>query len=75
MLQGSRKSYLLNEEAHDQYAIVFNGGEKVGVFRNNLPEAQVEEERDRWTESYIRWSPMGSYMATCHSKGKTDMLF
>jgi len=67
--QGNRKSFLLNESAHDQYAIVYNGGEKVGVFRNALPEAQTEEIRDRWTESYIRWSPQGSFLATCHSKG------
>ncbi len=66
---GSRKSYLLNKEAHDQYAVVYNAGEKVGVFRNNLPDAKLEEARDRWTESYIRWSPMGSYLATVHSKG------
>ena len=32
--QGNRKSYLLNEAAHDQYAIVYDGGAKVGVFRN-----------------------------------------
>ena len=30
--QGNRKSFLLNENAHDQYSVVFNGGEKVGCF-------------------------------------------
>ena len=55
--------------AHDQYGVVFGGGEKVGVYRNALPEASKEEERDRWTESYIKWSPQGSYMATFHAKG------
>ena len=29
--QGNRKSFLLNENAHDQYAVVFNGGEKVNI--------------------------------------------
>ena len=67
--QGDRKSFLLNEAAHDQYACVYHGGDKVGVFRNALPEAESEEVRDRWTESYIRWSPQGSYLATFHSKG------
>ena len=52
--QGDRKSFLLNESAHDQYSIVYHGGDKVGVFRNALPEAVQEEVRDRWTESYIR---------------------
>lgn len=68
--QGNRKSFLLNENAHDQYAIVFNGGDKVGVYRNALPDAQSEDQRDRWTETYVRWSPQGSYMATFHAKGK-----
>ena len=27
--QGNRKSFLLNENAHDHYAVVYNGGEKV----------------------------------------------
>merc|ERR1712088_148426 len=67
--QGDRKSFLLNEAAHDQYAIVYHGGEQVGVYRNALPEAVKEEERPRWTESYIRWSPQGSYMATWDSRG------
>ena len=52
--QGERKSFLMNEAAHDQYAVVFQGGEQVGVYRNALPEAVKEEERPRWTESYIR---------------------
>lgn len=67
--QGNRKSFLLNEKAHDQYSVVFNGGEKVGVFRNALPDALKEDERERWTESYVKWSPQGSYMTTFHSKG------
>ena len=32
--QGNRKSFLLNENAHDQYAVVYNGGEKVNNFSN-----------------------------------------
>jgi len=67
--QGNRKSFLLNESAHDQYAVVFDGGEKVGVFRNALPEAANVDVRERWTESYVKWSPQGSYFATFHSKG------
>ena len=30
--QGNRKSFLLNESAHDQYAVVFDGGEKVSTY-------------------------------------------
>ena len=40
-----------------------------GVFRNALPEATNVDVRERWTESYVKWSPQGSYFATFHSKG------
>ena len=72
--QGDRKSFLLNESAHDQYSIVYHGGDKVGVFRNALPEAVQEEVRDRWTESYIRFVLFMFYLQSqcgifffCHS--------
>ena len=42
---------------------------QVGVFRNALPEAANVDVRERWTESYTKWSPQGSYFATFHSKG------
>ena len=70
--QGSRKSHLLESDACDQYVIVYKGGEEVAVHLNSVrgggdpKEIQV---RSRWTETYVRWSPLGSYLATCHSQG------
>ena len=34
-----------------------------------MPEAGNVDVRERWTESYVKWSPQGSYFATFHSKG------
>ena len=25
--------------------------------------------RPRWTETYVKWSPLGTYMTTLHAKG------
>ena len=70
---GSRKSHLLEPDACDQYALVYKGGEEVAVHQNSVrgtgdpKEIQV---RSRWTETYVKWSPLGSYLATCHRMGK-----
>ena len=71
--QGSRKSHLLEPDACDQYALVYKGGEEVAVHQNSvrgLGEPKELQVRSRWTETYVKWSPLGSYLATCHRMGK-----
>ena len=71
--QGSRKSHLLEPDACDQYALVYKGGEEVAVHQNSVRGAGDPKElqvRSRWTETYVKWSPLGSYLATCHRMGK-----
>lgn len=67
--QGNLKSWLLEPDANDQFSVVYSGGEKVGIFANSKPEATEVESRSRWTETYVKWSPMGTYLVTFHSKG------
>merc|ERR1712156_64822 len=70
--QGSRKSHLLEPDACDQYALVYKGGEEVAVHQNSVRGAGDPKElqvRSRWTETYVKWSPLGSYLATCHRMG------
>ena len=67
--QGNRKSHLLEPDAYDQFGLVYEGGEKVSIFIGSLPDPVEKETRPRWTETYIKWSPMGSYLATFHDKG------
>lgn len=45
-------------------------GDNLGVFWNKKkdPPEQIID-RGNWTESHIMWSPLGTYLATMHSKG------
>lgn len=52
----------------DQF--VMYRGDNVGVFWNNdkdQPENVVE--RPNWTETFLQWSPMGSFLTSIHAKG------
>jgi len=67
--QGSRKSHLLEPDACDQYVLVYKGGEEVAVHLNSVPDATEVVVRPRWTDSYVEWSTMGSYLSTFHQRG------
>nr|CAG4640661.1 EOG090X01UY [Eulimnadia texana] len=67
--QGALQYYLLERDANDQFSVVYEQGEKVSVYLNSQPEPAVLEERSRWTETFVRWSPLGTYLATFHAKG------
>ncbi|KAF4519210.1 hypothetical protein B566_EDAN013504, partial [Ephemera danica] len=67
--QGNLHSYLLDPDCYDQYCIVCGGGTMVQIWQNSAPEPTKVEERARWTETYVRWSPLGTYLATFHKRG------
>ncbi len=67
--QGNLKSWLLDPRANDQFSVVFEGGEKVAVHTNTKPEPSLTEMRPRWTETYVRWSPLGTFLVTFHQRG------
>jgi len=47
----------------------YKGGEEVAIHLNSVPDAREIKVRSRWTDSYVKWSPMGSYLATFHPRG------
>ncbi|KAH7369468.1 eukaryotic translation initiation factor 3 [Plectosphaerella cucumerina] len=52
----------------DQF--VMYRGDAVGVFWNNekdQPENVVD--RQHWTESFVQWSPLGTYLTSVHAQG------
>lgn len=52
----------------DQF--VMYRGDSVGVFWNNekdQPENIVD--RQHWTEAFLQWSPLGTYLASVHQQG------
>ncbi|EFR03543.1 hypothetical protein MGYG_06539 [Nannizzia gypsea CBS 118893] len=62
------RSWLGDPNARDQFAMY--RGDKVGVFWNmkkDPPENIVD--RDHWTQLFVQWSPMGTYLASVHPQG------
>ncbi|KAF8544181.1 eukaryotic translation initiation factor eIF2A-domain-containing protein [Trichophaea hybrida] len=62
------RSWLGEPNARDQM-IMFRG-DSVGVFLNRKkdpPEPMVD--RAHWTESFVQWSPMGTYLTSIHAQG------
>lgn len=62
------RSWLGDPNARDQFAMF--RGERVGVFWNNKkddPEPVVD--RQHWTQLFVQWSPLGTYLASIHQQG------
>ncbi|KAF2405315.1 eukaryotic translation initiation factor 3 subunit B [Trichodelitschia bisporula] len=60
--------WLGDAEARDQF--VMYRGDNVGVFWNEKddpPEAIVD--RQHWTEMFVQWSPLGTYLTSMHAQG------
>ncbi|CAG0914165.1 unnamed protein product [Notodromas monacha] len=66
---GNLRYWLEDPDCYDQYSVIYEGGERTGVFWNSVPESTLIQERSRWTETYVEWSPMGTYLATFHRMG------
>ncbi|CAG0900020.1 unnamed protein product [Darwinula stevensoni] len=66
---GDLRSWLTNPDCYDQYSVIYEGGEKTAIYLNSFPEPSLIEQRARWTETYVRWSPLGTYLATFHQRG------
>jgi len=67
--QGCLQYYLLDPDACDQFSIVYEQGDKVGIYSSTQPEPTLLEERSRRTETLVQWSPLGTYISTFHAKG------
>lgn len=67
--RGNLKSWLLNPDAFDQYSVLHNMGRTLSIYLNANPEPRLVKTRENWTETEIVWSPLGTYLATYHSKG------
>lgn len=62
--QGCLQYYLLESDACDQFSVVYEQGDKVGIFLNTQPEPSVLEERP--VSSLLRWMHC-YYSITFHS--------
>lgn len=67
--RGNLRSWLLDKDCFDQFGVVHDQGAVTTIFLNTNTEPSVVKSRPNWTESIICWSPLGTYLATCHHKG------
>ncbi|KAJ2160049.1 Translation initiation factor 3 subunit b [Coemansia sp. RSA 552] len=62
------RSWLTDEYGRDQFAMLAD--HELGVYWNEPTQAAEKiKSRQNWTESYVQWSPLGSYMGTLHRQG------
>ncbi|KAL9539140.1 hypothetical protein MBANPS3_010444 [Mucor bainieri] len=62
------KSALMDPQARDQF--VMYRGDDVSIFWNRKTESPEHVySRTNWTETYVQWSPKGSYLSTFHTQG------
>ncbi|KAF2015921.1 eukaryotic translation initiation factor-like protein 3 subunit B [Aaosphaeria arxii CBS 175.79] len=62
------RSWLGDIDGRDQMA--FYRGEKVGVFWNEKEDAPEQViDREGWTESFVQWSPLGTFLTSMHAQG------
>ncbi|KZF26837.1 eukaryotic translation initiation factor 3 subunit B [Xylona heveae TC161] len=60
--------WLGDPHARDQFAIY--RGDNVGVYLNRKKEAPENiVDRQHWTESFVQWSPQGTYLISVHAQG------
>ncbi|XP_019871337.2 eukaryotic translation initiation factor 3 subunit B [Aethina tumida] len=67
--QGDLHYYLLEPDAYDQFAVVTVQAQFVQIWQNTLPDPTLVEERSAWTQTYVKWSPLGTFFATFHKLG------
>ncbi|KAI8996091.1 eukaryotic translation initiation factor eIF2A-domain-containing protein [Gaertneriomyces semiglobifer] len=62
------KSWLGDAKARDQWVML--KGDDVSIYWNNKAEQpDLEHTRQNWSETYVAWSPKGTYLATFHKQG------
>nr|XP_018624719.1 eukaryotic translation initiation factor 3 subunit B isoform X1 [Nicotiana tomentosiformis] len=63
------QQWLTDEKARDQFVI--RAGNDTEVLWNDARQLKPElvYKRSFWTESFVQWSPLGTYLATVHRQG------
>lgn len=62
------KGWLMDTRYRDQYVIV-KGVETSIAWNNKSDEAEIAYSRKNWSDGWVQWSPLGTYLATFHRQG------
>ena len=66
--RGHLRSWLADPSGRDQLVICHRDDVQI-AWHNRTTGPEVAHSRTRWTESYVQWSPHGTYLATFHLQG------
>ncbi|KAG8377298.1 hypothetical protein BUALT_Bualt08G0014700 [Buddleja alternifolia] len=63
------QEWLFDEKARDQFVIRASSDTEIlwNDARQSMPDPVYK--RSDWTESFVKWSPLGTYLATIHRQG------
>lgn len=62
------RSWLTDEAGRDQL-VMCRGDDVTIAWHNRSAPPEVVFTRERFTESYVQWSPLGTFLATLHRQG------
>ncbi|KAF9585851.1 Translation initiation factor 3 subunit b [Lunasporangiospora selenospora] len=62
------KSWLADELGRDQL-VIYRHNEVQVLWNMQKEQPQVAHSKPHWTETYVQWSPLGSYLTTFHAQG------
>jgi translation initiation factor 3 subunit B len=65
----SLTDWLLDANARDQYVTNFSEGTEIWWNDPGKPTQEPAHARKSWSDSYVSWSPRGTYLATFHRLG------
>ncbi|KAI5067602.1 hypothetical protein GOP47_0018130 [Adiantum capillus-veneris] len=61
-------TWLTDEKGRDQFVVRFGSDTEV-YWNERLGKPEPAYHRSYWTESFVQWSPLGTYLATIHRQG------
>ncbi|XP_037715892.1 eukaryotic translation initiation factor 3 subunit B [Drosophila subpulchrella] len=71
-VQSDLYNFINDPDAYDQYCVAAETAPncvQVGFWQNVLPEPFELETRERFTDTFVKWSPLGTYVVTFHKPG------
>lgn len=64
------RSFLADPSGRGRDQFAMYRGDVVGIFWNNEREAPENiVDRQHWTESFVQWSPLGTFLVSVHQQG------
>lgn len=61
------KEWMQDSRARDQFVVRQNMSTE--IYWNDVPKPDQAYAREKWSDFYVAWSPLGSFLATFHRQG------